>query len=114
MIWWLTTNLTPAAQNPALERCPACRKTTCSWRNMPRLQHGPTFFKALKSQQAGLGGLSGSNPLSSGVSFMKGFITQWPVLEQIRTGKWRGTGEEAMSGRTRNLTPKIQDADVSR
>jgi formate dehydrogenase major subunit len=44
---------------------------------------------------------------------MKGF-TEWPVLKQIRTGKWRGTGEEAMSGRTKNLAPKIQDADVSR
>jgi formate dehydrogenase major subunit len=45
---------------------------------------------------------------------MKGFITQWPVLKQIRTGNWRGTGEEVMSEQTRNLVPKIQDAEVSR
>lgn len=44
----------------------------------------------------------------------KGFITEWPALKQLRTGAWRGTGEEAMSEATRKLTPKIQDAQVSR
>ena len=44
----------------------------------------------------------------------KGFITEWPVLKQIRAGAWEGTGEEAMSGETRNLGPKIQQAQVSR
>ena len=24
-----------------------------------------------------------------------GFITEWPLLKQIRTGAWKGTGEEA-------------------
>jgi formate dehydrogenase major subunit len=45
---------------------------------------------------------------------MKGFITKWPVLKQIRTGNWRGTGEEAMSEQTRNLAPKFQGTQVSR
>ena len=45
---------------------------------------------------------------------MKGLIAEWPVLKQIRTGKWRGTGEEAMSEQTRNLVPKIRGAEVSR
>jgi formate dehydrogenase major subunit len=45
---------------------------------------------------------------------MKGFITEWPVLKQIRTGNFWGTGEEAMSEQTRNLAPKFQDAEVSR
>jgi formate dehydrogenase major subunit len=45
---------------------------------------------------------------------MKGFITEWPVLKQIRTGAWRGTGEEAMSDATKQLSPKFQDAEVAR
>jgi formate dehydrogenase major subunit len=45
---------------------------------------------------------------------MKSFINEWPVLQQVRTGNWRGTGEEVMSEQTRNLVPKIQDAEVSR
>ncbi len=44
----------------------------------------------------------------------KGFITEWPALKQLRTGAWRGTGEEAMSEETKQLTPKNQDAQVSR
>jgi formate dehydrogenase major subunit len=44
----------------------------------------------------------------------KGFITDWPLLKQVRTGAWKGTGEEAMSGDTRRLSPKTQDAQVSR
>jgi formate dehydrogenase major subunit len=45
---------------------------------------------------------------------MKGLIREWPVLKQIRTGAWRGTGEEAMSEETRNLGPKTQGAQVAR
>src|SRR5512146_1946157 len=45
---------------------------------------------------------------------MKGFIREWPVLKQIRTGAWRGTGEEAMTEQTKQLSPKMQGAEVSR
>jgi formate dehydrogenase major subunit len=44
----------------------------------------------------------------------KGFIIDWPALKQLRTGAWKGTGEEAMSEQTKNLTPKTLDAQVSR
>jgi len=44
----------------------------------------------------------------------KGFITEWPVVRQLRTGAWRGTGEEAMSEQTKQLAPKSQHAEVSR
>jgi formate dehydrogenase major subunit len=44
----------------------------------------------------------------------KGFISEWPVLKQVRTGAWRGTGEEAQSETTKNLAPKNQAAQVSR
>jgi formate dehydrogenase major subunit len=44
----------------------------------------------------------------------KGFITEWPALKQLRTGAWKGTGEEAMSEQTKNLVPKNQGAKVSR
>jgi formate dehydrogenase major subunit len=44
----------------------------------------------------------------------KGFITEWPALKQLRTGAWRGTGEESMSEQTKNLEPKNQGAEVSR
>jgi len=43
-----------------------------------------------------------------------GFLTEWPLLKQIRTGAWKGTGEEAMSEETKQLSPKIKDAEVSR
>jgi len=46
--------------------------------------------------------------------FEGGFLKGWPVLKQIRTGDWRGTGEVAMSPATRDLGPKIQDCQVSR
>jgi formate dehydrogenase major subunit len=45
---------------------------------------------------------------------LKGFITDWPALKQLRNRAWRGTGEEAMSEHTRNLAPKNQVAEVSR
>lgn len=42
------------------------------------------------------------------------FFSGWPVLRQIRTGAWRGTGKEAMSERTRQLLPKNEKAEMSR
>jgi formate dehydrogenase major subunit len=42
------------------------------------------------------------------------FFNQWPVFRQIRSGSWRGTGEEVMSESTRQLSPRIQGAEVSR
>jgi formate dehydrogenase major subunit len=44
----------------------------------------------------------------------KGFLTEWPALKQLRTGAWRGTGEEAMSEQTKQLSPKTQGAEISR
>ena len=44
----------------------------------------------------------------------KGFISEWPVLKQIRTGAWKGTGEESVSRETKVLAPKVQQAQVSR
>ncbi|MGZ7053402.1 MAG: formate dehydrogenase, partial [Candidatus Angelobacter sp.] len=49
-----------------------------------------------------------------GLPMFKGFITQWPLLKQLRTGDWRGTGETAMSANTKNLGPKVQGCLVSR
>ncbi len=46
--------------------------------------------------------------------FEDGFIKGWPVLKQLRTGDWRGTGEVAMTNETKNLSPKLQDCQVSR
>jgi formate dehydrogenase major subunit len=46
--------------------------------------------------------------------FEGGLIKGWPALKQIRNGAWRGTGEEAMTQRTRNLTPKMHEAQVAR
>ncbi len=44
---------------------------------------------------------------------LKKFLSDWPLLKQIREGK-DGTGPEAMSERTRNLAPKTNGADVAR
>jgi formate dehydrogenase major subunit len=41
------------------------------------------------------------------------FLTYWPLIRQLRTGS-DGTGVEAMTDRTRNLRPKISDAEVAR
>lgn len=41
-------------------------------------------------------------------------FSQWPVFRQIRSGKWKGTGQEVMSESTKQLSPKIQKAEVSR
>ena len=40
-------------------------------------------------------------------------LNRWPVIRQLKTGA-DGTGEEAMSDRTRNLRPKNHDAKVAR
>lgn len=44
---------------------------------------------------------------------LKKLFSRWPVIRQIQTGA-RGTGPEAMSERTRQLRPKIADAEVAR
>lgn len=44
----------------------------------------------------------------------KQLLNSWPVVRQIKSGSWRGTGEEAMSEETRQLQPKNQDAEVAR
>ena len=45
---------------------------------------------------------------------LKDLLYRWPVVKQLQTGAWRGTGDEAMTERSKNLTPKHIDADVSR
>jgi formate dehydrogenase major subunit len=44
---------------------------------------------------------------------LKELLSNWPLIRQIQTGA-SGTGSEAMSERTRNLRPKISDAEVAR
>jgi formate dehydrogenase major subunit len=44
---------------------------------------------------------------------LKNLLAKWPLIQQIKNGT-RGTGEEVMSEHTRNLRPKIQDAEVAR
>ena len=44
---------------------------------------------------------------------IKDLLSRWPVIRQLQTGS-DGTGPEAMSERTRKLTPKIHDAEVAR
>ena len=41
-------------------------------------------------------------------------IREWPLLRQIATGRWRGTGEEAMSDRTARLEPRHSRTEVAR
>jgi formate dehydrogenase major subunit len=41
------------------------------------------------------------------------FLSNWPLVQQLRTGT-DGTGVEAMTDRTRNLSTKISEAEVSR
>jgi formate dehydrogenase major subunit len=41
------------------------------------------------------------------------FLSRWPVIRQIQTGS-NGTGEEAMSDRTRSLAPRTSGTDVTR
>ncbi len=44
---------------------------------------------------------------------LRNFLAQWPLIQQIKGGG-DGTGPEAYSEHTRNLTPKTQDCEVSR
>ena len=44
----------------------------------------------------------------------RNFISGWPLIEQIRHGAWRGTGTEAMSKETKNLSPRNSHSEVSR
>lgn len=41
-------------------------------------------------------------------------LNRWPVVKQIKTGSWRGTGEEVMSEHTEQLLPKHFDAEVTK
>jgi formate dehydrogenase major subunit len=45
---------------------------------------------------------------------LKGLLDRWPVVKQIQNGAWRGTGEEAMSRRSKTLVPKHFEAEVTR
>jgi formate dehydrogenase major subunit len=45
---------------------------------------------------------------------IKDLLGRWPVVKQMQTGSWRGTGEEAMSERSKNLVPKHFGAEVAR
>ena len=42
---------------------------------------------------------------------MKTWLGQWPVVRQVTTGDWFGRGENAMSERTKELTPRTSSAD---
>lgn len=44
---------------------------------------------------------------------LKNFLSQWPLIQQIRTGA-DGTGPESMTQRTRELRPKTDGAEVAR
>ena len=41
-------------------------------------------------------------------------LSRWPVVRQLKSGSWRGTGEEAMSEHTHKLVPKTFMAEVSK
>lgn len=45
---------------------------------------------------------------------MPNLFAEWPLIKQIRTGAWSGTGNEVMSKSTRELSPKTVDAKKSR
>jgi len=47
-------------------------------------------------------------------STFRGLIAEWPFLRQLSTGAWRGTGDVAMTGRTRELAPKYAGAERAR
>ena len=44
---------------------------------------------------------------------LQDLLSRWPLIQQLRSGT-DGTGSEAMSRRTRNLRPKIENAQVAR
>jgi formate dehydrogenase major subunit len=48
-----------------------------------------------------------------GVSVLKNLLSNWPLIQQIRTGA-DGTGAESMTQRTRDLRPKTDGAQVAR
>ncbi len=45
---------------------------------------------------------------------LKELLQKWPVVKQIQSGDVHATGENAMSERSRQLGPKLQDCQVSR
>lgn len=45
---------------------------------------------------------------------IKDLLNRWPVVKQIKSGNFQGTGEEAYSEETRNLRARIVDAKVSK
>ena len=47
------------------------------------------------------------------VCVLQDLLSRWPLIQQLRSGT-DGTGSEAMSRRTRNLRPKIENAQVAR
>src|SRR5436190_1919250 len=49
-----------------------------------------------------------------GVAMIRDLLSRWPVIKQFENGSWRGTGEEAMSERTKLLQPKNHGAEVAR
>src|SRR5437016_7776324 len=51
--------------------------------------------------------------ISRGATMLKDLLSNWPLLQQIRTGA-DGTGPEAMSEKTRKLKPKFEGAEVAR
>src|SRR5438270_12239234 len=51
--------------------------------------------------------------ISRGPTMLKNLLSNWPLLQQIRSGA-DGTGAEAMSQRTRTLKPKTEGAKVAR
>src|SRR5437868_3934752 len=51
--------------------------------------------------------------ISRGPTMLKNLLSNWPLLQQIRSGA-DGTGPEAMSDRTRTLKPKFDGAQVAR
>jgi len=47
------------------------------------------------------------------LSMLKDFVLQWPFLRQVVRGG-DGTGPESMTGRTQNLRPKNEGAQIAR
>jgi formate dehydrogenase major subunit len=45
---------------------------------------------------------------------LKDLLARWPVVQQIRNGDLRATGETSYSDETRNLKPKTHGAEVAR
>jgi formate dehydrogenase major subunit len=45
---------------------------------------------------------------------LKDLLARWPVVQQIKSGDLRATGEVAYSDQTRRLRPKTEGAEVTR